>query len=277
MKSNESFNAQHLKILGEDEKYVPLTQPKHSIKIDHRRILEVPGNHHDTLKYAIEHFIAVAQHAIESKGKFFVALSGGSTPREIYSHLASEKYRHFINWKKVFLFWSDERSVSPEDADSNYKMAMDSGLKKLGIPANQIHRMEAESDIEQNATMYQQLIESTLGSHSFDLVMLGMGDDGHTASIFPGTEAIDEKNKWVVANYVPAKNTWRMTMTLPFINQAENVVVYVFGDKKKDMLHKILYGEKTPEPLPAEKIGSSSHPARWIADEKAAEKALKHS
>lgn len=275
MKHNDPLIKEHQKIYGEDEKYIPLPKPKTSVKIDNRRILEVPGSHNETITYATEHFILLAQQAIKEKGRFFVALSGGSTPRQIYQNLASYKYKKFVDWKKVHIFWSDERAVPPDSDESNYKMAMDSGFKSLGIPANQIYRMEAESDIDQHATMYQQLIESALNSSSFDLIMLGMGDDGHTASIFPGTEALDQKGKWVVANYVPTKQSWRMTMTIPFINTAENVVVYVLGDKKKEMLKKVLAGEKTPEPLPAERIGSSSHPALWIADDAAAQLVLK--
>ncbi len=276
MKQNSSSHA-HLGILGfsGDEKYSPLPKPKISEKIDHRRILEVPGNHNETMSYAVHQFIQIAKDAIDKKGKFFVALSGGSTPKEIYSHVTSEKLRRFIDWKKVYLFWSDERAVPPTDPDSNYKMSMDAGFKHVGIPANQIFRMEAESDIEQHASMYQDCIESTLQGNSFDLILLGVGEDGHTASIFPATEALDQKNKWVVANWVPQKQSWRMTMTIPFINQAENVIVYAFGEKKKEIVKKILLGEKTPEPLPSERVGISSHPALWLADEKAAELTLK--
>lgn len=258
-----------------DQKYATLPKPKISEKIDHKRILEVPGSHHDTIEYAVHHFIEIARDAIEKKGKFFVALSGGSTPQEVYSHVTSEKLRRFIDWKKVFLFWSDERAVLPTDKESNYKMAMDAGFKHVGIPANQIFRMEAESDVEQHASMYQDCIESTLQGNSFDLILLGVGEDGHVASLFPGTDALDKKNKWVVANWVPQKQSWRMTMTIPFINNAENVIVYAFGEKKREILKRILLAEKTPEPLPAERLGSSSHPALWLADEKAAETTLK--
>ncbi|MBI5274513.1 MAG: 6-phosphogluconolactonase [Chlamydiales bacterium] len=275
--SNYSSNHGHFAILGltDDQKFIPLPKPKISIKIDHRRVLEVPGDHNETISYATHLFIQIAQNAIKERGKFFVALSGGSTPKEIYSHLTTDKYKRFIDWKKVYLFWSDERAVEPTHPDSNYKMAMDCGFKHVGIPANQIFRMEAESDIDQHSLMYQECIGSTLQGSVFDLIMLGVGEDGHTASLFPATEALDQKSRHVVANYVPQQQAWRMTMTIPFINQADNVIVYAIGEKKKDIIKKVLLAEKTPEPLPAERIGSSSHPALWLADDKAAQAVLK--
>ncbi len=240
---------------------------------DQRRDLAVPGGYEETLTFCVEHFVTTAQNAIHHHDKFFVALSGGSTPKAIYEALASARYQSKIDWKKVYLFWSDERSVSPDDKDSNYNMAMRSGLQKLPIPEMQIFRMVAETDINENARKYEQKIQATLGKHLFDLIMLGMGDDGHTASLFPQTEALREENKWVVANFIPQKKTWRMTMTLPCINRASQIVLYVLGEKKAKMLSQVLTQKQAL--LPSAKVGSSKHKALWIADKDAAKDLLK--
>lgn len=231
-------------------------------KWDDRRDLAVPGNHDETLTYALEHFISAGKGAIEDHGTFYVALSGGSTPKAIYQALASEKYRDKLDWNHVHLFWGDERSAAPDSADSNYRMAMDSGMGKLPIPKNQIHRMVAETDIENNAAEYEKIIRSM--NRPFDLIMLGMGDDGHTASLFPKTKALEESKRLIVANFVPQKDTWRMTMTYPCINAATHIAIYVLGKSKASMLRKVLKDESSQ--FPSANIGTSDHKALWIAD-----------
>lgn len=241
-------------------------------KVDDRRDLIIPGNKDASVQFAIEHFIVTAQNAIKSHGRFVVALSGGSTPKSIYKALVSEDKSKEINWSKVHLFWGDERPVPPEHEESNYHMAMEAGLGRLPIPTDQIHRMKAEADIENNAAEYEKKIRQTLGKNKgFDLVMLGMGDDGHTASLFPDTKALHEEKKWVVSNEVPQKNTIRMTLTFPCINSAMNIAVYVLGPSKKDMLAKILLHKEKNIDLPSSLIGTKEHKALWIADEDAAE------
>lgn len=236
---------------------------------DERRDLIIPGDHDETIAFALEHFIHQADVAIADKGAFFVALSGGSTPKEIYQKLASPEYKDQIDWTRVHLFWSDERSVPPTSSDSNYHMALEAGLKTLPIPKAQIKRMVAEKNIEANATLYETLIKETLKGKPFDLIMLGMGEDGHTASLFPGTEALKETSHLVIPNHVPQQDTWRMTFTYTLINAAKQAAIYVLGEKKKERLSAVLHPKPENPPFPIQKIGTSKHPALWIVDKDA--------
>jgi 6-phosphogluconolactonase len=227
------------------------------------RTLVTPGNTEETLTYAIEQVATLSKQAIEDHGKFFIALSGGSTPKSIYQGLCKSPYREQIAWDRWFVFWSDERSVPPNHPESNYHMAMEAGLNRVGIPQNQIFRMEAEIDIEKNAALYEKTIKEILKGRGFDLMMLGMGDDGHTASLFPNTKALTVTDKLVVANEVPQHSTWRMTLTYPCINQSAHIVIYILGEKKQEMLHRILSEE---DHFPIQKVGTKSNPALLIAD-----------
>ncbi len=230
---------------------------------DKRRTIALPGDEEKTIQFAVDHWIKTAQKAIASKGSFFVALSGGSTPKKIFSHFTPS----MLDWSSVYLFWSDERSVLPTDPESNYKMALDSGLGKLPIPKAQIFRMHAEKDIEENALLYEKKIKEIVPNASFDLIMLGMGEDGHTASLFPETKALREKDRLVVANSVPSKQTTRMTFTFPLINKAQEIVIYVLGKGKQDALENIFTNPSSS--LPATQVGSVLHPALWIIDDAA--------
>lgn len=235
------------------------------ITIDARRKVVVPGNESETVAYAAEHFIKCAKAAIEFHGTFFVALSGGSTPKQIYEKLASD-HKNSIDWQKVFLFWSDERAVPADHPDSNYKMAMDSGFTKLGLPPSHIFRMKGEGDITLHASEYEAIIKKILNGRHFDLIMLGVGEDGHTASLFPGTKGLAVTDKLVIANDVPQKNTLRMTFTYPIINSAHNIVFYAMGKNKQEIIKKIL----TTDLFPSSFIGNELHPALWVLDTSAA-------
>lgn len=224
----------------------------------------------EAIEYAVDHFIQVAKEAILARGSFHVALSGGSTPKAIFERLTPQ----MLDWSKVHLYWGDERAVDPKDPESNYKMAMDAGFGKLPIPAEQVHRMVAEDDIDKNAHAYQTLLKENLPGGKFDLVMLGMGDDGHTASLFPETHALTDTNEWVAANFIPQKNCWRMTLTYPVINKARAIVVYVLGKGKAPMLKLVLDGPYQPTELPIQGIGSPEHKPLWILDKAAASQLL---
>lgn len=241
---------------------------------DERREIIVPGDFQKTLIFCVEHFIAICKRAIKDHGSFFVALSGGSTPKAIFQCLCSSPYSQMIEWSKVYLFWGDERAVPPESDESNYHMAMQAGLGKMPIPQTQIHRMHAEENIEENANLYEQTIANTLKGRPFDLIMLGMGEDGHTASLFPHTEALKVQHKLVIANYVPEKKTWRMTFTYECINQANHIAIYVLGDSKKKMLAEVLLSPPQFERYPVQRIGIPTHPALWVIDETAATELL---
>ena len=234
---------------------------------DDRRDIAVPGDAKATYEFCLEHFLKAYNAAVEEKGSFFVALSGGSTPKNIFKLLTSPAHVEKVDWTKVHLFWSDERSVPPEDPDSNYKMAMDAGFSSLPIPPEQIHRMVAEKEIEKGAMQYEELLKKTLQGKGLDYLMLGMGDDGHTASLFPGTKALGETQKLVVANHVPQKKTDRMTFTFTCINQAKEIVIYVVGKNKQEKVQEILSLEDNVYPV--QHVGTKEHKALWILDTEA--------
>ena len=242
----------------------------HFFSWDERRDIAHPGNYLDTITFCAEHFVNCAKEAIKLHGFFSVALSGGSTPKAIYEALSKEPFSREIDWNNILLFWSDERSVPPFDKESNFQMAMQAGLKGLSIPSQQVFRMAADANIEENEKEYENKIRHILGSRPFDLIMLGMGEDGHTASLFPGTEALHEKEKWVVANYIPQKNTWRMTLTFPCINRAKNTVIYVFGKSKREMVKKVFLENQIP-PYPVSLVGTPENKALWVLDTQAGE------
>lgn len=238
--------------------------------LDESKNLIVPGNYQKTLVFCVEHFIAISKQSLANHGFFAVALSGGSTPKAIFEKLCSSPYKEQISWSNIHLFFSDERALPPSDPDSNFYMAMQAGFHKMPIPNDQIHRMQAESNIENNALEYEKTIHKVLGKRSFDLVMLGMGEDGHTASLFPFTEGLKVTDKLCIANYVPQKKCWRMTLTFSCINQASHICIYVLGASKREMLAQVLFHPKQIKIFPVEQIGSPQSKALWIADEAAA-------
>ena len=242
----------------------------HPRPIDKRRNLIVPGNYAASINFCVSHFVALAKDAIAKHGAFYVALSGGSTPKAIFEHLTVHSTLSPSDWSKIHLFWSDERAVPPTSDESNYKMAMDAGLSRMPIVLGQVHRMCAEKEIEENALQYEKTIQETLQGRPFDLIMLGMGDDGHTASLFPYTKALQEEKRLIVANYIPEKKVWRMTMTFSCIHMSQHIVVYVLGSSKKFMLSKIFSSSEDFEMLPAQRVGTEKNPSLWIADEAAA-------
>ena len=235
---------------------------------DYRNIV-VPGNYDQTIHYAIENFIHLGNDAISQHKSFAVALSGGSTPKAIYQGLASGKYHDKLDWSRVLLFWSDERNVPPDHTESNYHMAMEC-LKPLNIPEKNIFRMEADRDLEDSSEDYEELLYRKLPAKHFDLVMLGMGEDGHTASLFPRTHGLHTKNRWVTANFVPQLNTWRMSLTFDCINEARHINIYVLGKNKADMVAKVLKSPFNPDNYPIQNIGKLSTKALWVLDSEAA-------
>ena len=174
-------------------------------------------------------FIAgLAAESIAARGRFTIALSGGSTPRPIYARLAAADHAERIDWGKVHVFFSDERCVPPDDAASNYRMAREALLDHVPLPSANVHRMRGEEDPALAALAYEQDLQRlfrTSAAPAFDLICLGMGDDGHTASLFPGTAALRERERWVVAQYVAVARAWRVTLTAALINAARHVAL----------------------------------------------------
>lgn len=215
-----------------------------------------------------DRFVAAAVAAIEERGIFHVALSGGGTPKQVYPLLLEPNRRDAVDWSRVEFFWGDERSVPPDHPESNFGVAYGMLISQLpGVRADRIHRMPAEApDIDAAAMSYESEIRLAFGARgdtppAIDLVWLGMGPDGHTASLFPGTTALDEEQRWVVANWVPQQHTWRMTFTYPLIAAARDVVIVVTGADKAGPIRAIRAGGSG---LPTERV--SGDRVEWIVD-----------
>jgi len=219
-----------------------------------------------------EIFISAAKSSIAKNGRFSVALSGGNTPRGVHETL--EQRRDVVPWDKVFVFFGDERTVPPDHPDSNYRMAKESLLSRVPIPARNIFRIPAELPPELAAQEYEETLrrffQLPVGLFPrFDLIFLGMGNDGHTASLFPGTSALGEQSRLVVANCVEKMNTWRITLTLPVLNNAAEVVFLVSGVTKAPVLAKIL-SAKSGDAFPAQSVKPTNGQLLWLVDEDAA-------
>jgi 6-phosphogluconolactonase len=233
----------------------------------------------DVAAAAADLFASTAATAATARGVARIAISGGGTPKAMFALLADRSAPYFarIPWDKLELFWVDERCVPPTDSDSNYRMTSEAMLSKVPLPAAQIHRMEGELDPETAASRYEAELRTAFrleGAETpvFDLVLLGMGDDGHTASLFPHTAALDEITKLVVANHVPQKDTWRITLTSPVINAARSVAFLIEGAAKADVLAEVLLGPRDPESWPSQLIRPESGALTFLLDTAAAAK-----
>jgi len=219
---------------------------------------------------AAERVIAAASRAADEGRTFSIALSGGSTPKALFELLATDPYKSRIDWAKVEVFFGDERTVPPDHKDSNYRMAREALLSKVPIPGDNVYRMAGERDPNTGAREYGQMLKEKFGDGGIDLVLLGMGDDGHTASLFPETEALDETKHRCVANFVPKLNTWRLTLTAPFINRSAQVILLVSGASKAQRLQEVLEGAPDPRRLPVQLIKPASGRLTWLVDAAAA-------
>ena len=221
----------------------------------------------DLARAAAEHFVALAGRTVATRGQFTVALAGGSTPRAAYALLARDEFAARVDWLRVHVFWGDERCVPPDHPDSNYRMARETLLDHVPIPTDNIHRIQGELNPDQAASIYQDELQAVLGTgERFDLILLGMGVDGHTASLFPGTTALEERERAVVAVYVEKMQRWRVTLTLPIINAARHVLFLVSGDAKAGVLAQINAGVR----LPASLVQPSHGELTWLVDQNAA-------
>ena len=223
---------------------------------------------------AANKFIELAREAIAESGRFTVALAGGSTPKRAFELLARESYRQQLDWSKVHVFFGDERTVPPDDAESNYRMANETLLSRVNLPPENIHRINGVGDAVANALLYEDELRTFFNDAAwprFDLVLLGMGDDGHTASLFPGTKALNEQEAWFAANWVSKLDTYRITLTLPAINHAAHILFLVTGESKAESLKDVLDGAQTAaERLPAQLIKPLDGSLRWFIDRAAA-------
>jgi 6-phosphogluconolactonase len=225
----------------------------------------------DLFQAAGEEVIGVATAAVAQRGRFTIALSGGSTPKNLFTLIAANASTS-LPWDKIFFFWGDERHVPPTDAESNYRMAEETLLSKVPVPPANIFRIPTENkDASAVALAYEQTLQKffALGPGEFprfDLILLGMGPDGHTASLFPETAALQEKSRLVVANWVEKLNASRITLTLPVLNAARRVAFLVSGADKATVLHEVLEGKAPGEKYPSKLVQPSDGKLIWFVD-----------
>jgi len=220
---------------------------------------------------AAEFIIAAAAEAIDTKGRFVISLSGGHTPERLYALLASPPYHERINWEKTFVFWGDERCVPADDKDNNAHMARRLLLDHINIPSSNIYAVPTELPPAVAADKYEQAIGAFFKSDTpaFDLILLGLGENGHTASLFPGTDVVFEKTRLVKEVYVAEQHMYRITMTAKLINKAENILFLLEGEGKSQILETVLTAEYQPDVYPAQLIKPVNGHLYWFADKKA--------
>jgi len=238
-----------------------------------RTIVEEPALYRQTAAA----FARAATEAVAKRGRFVVALSGGTTPQGLYAAIVADgKLRESVPWERTHVFWGDERQVPPSHPDSNYRMAREVLLSKVPVPEVNVHRIQGElPDASEAAHRYEDDIRGSLGLAAaelprFDLVLLGLGADGHTASLFPGTEALREQQRAATANWIDTLRAWRITLTLPVINRARSVLFLVCGEDKAEAVKSVLEGRSTREPLPAQLVHPRPGKLAWFMDPAAA-------
>jgi len=240
-------------------------------------IAQVASNAGEVTKLAADLFASSVASAVAARGVARIAISGGSTPRTVFALLAdpSAPYLTSIPWQQVQLFWVDERCVPPTHEESNYRMTKAAMLDKIPLPTENIHRMEGELEPEEAASRYEAAIRTAFRlegaeTPTFDMIWLGLGPDGHTASLFPHTEGLHEMARIVIANHVPQKDTWRITLTWPVIVQGREVAFLIEGEEKAEMVRTVFGGAYDPETLPAQLIRPASGKLTLLLDSAAA-------
>lgn len=240
------------------------------------RMVEVVADADELARSVAQLIVAHSKVAISRSGLFTIALSGGSTPKRLYELMAdpNEVFRSQLNWSKTHFFWTDERQVPPDHAESNYHMAYEAMLAHVPVPASNLHRvLSEETDPLQAARDYESQLQTFFSLETgqlprFDLVLLGLGTDGHTASLFPGSELLQEKQQLVGAAWIEKLKSYRFTLTLPVLNNASTIAFLVSGAEKANVLHQVL--QQTSHALPAQLINPTSGSLVWFVDKAAA-------
>jgi 6-phosphogluconolactonase len=209
---------------------------------------------------------------LKGKDRFTIALSGGSTPERLHKILAAAPYKEQIDWQKLHVFWGDERAVPFTDSRNNAKMAYDTLLNFVPVPASQIHVMQTNMPPESSALEYEKILHQYFGAEgaSFDLVLLGMGDDGHTLSLFPGTEVVHEEKAWATSFFLKAQGMYRITLTKTIVNRAARIAFLTTGPKKTHALQEVLKGAYNPDLYPSQEIKPVNGELHWFVDKAAA-------
>jgi 6-phosphogluconolactonase len=228
----------------------------------------------EAARAAARELVSAHADAIADRGSFRVALSGGSTPRALYETLSRPPFRGQIDWGRARIFFVDERCVPPDHERSNYRLVKERLIDPLRLPAENVFRMRGEEDPPRAARAYEELLENEFGradrTPRFDFVLLGLGSDGHTASLFPGTRAVGEKRRRVVANWIPKLSEWRLTLTLPVVNAARSAIFLVTGSEKATVVSTVLRMKRGVSTLPASLVRPRRGSLIWILDEAAA-------
>ncbi len=221
---------------------------------------------------AAESITALIEKVLKEQDRFTIALSGGNTPRKLYQQLATPAFFNRIPWHQLHFFWGDERVVPYEDERNNARMAQEQLLQHVPVIKEQVHMIRTDLDPHQSAQEYENILRDYFGEsiHSFDLVLLGLGDDGHTLSLFPGYENIHEKEKWVMAYFLAEQNMFRITLTTPIVNRALNTFFLVAGGSKAVPLQHVMYGIHDPDLYPAQLIQPYTGRCEWYVDQQAA-------
>lgn len=238
------------------------------------RFVKILKDEEAIAEFVARQIIQSAQNAIAEHGQFTLALAGGSTPKLLYNLLGTT-YRDDVDWSKTHLFWGDERAVPPDHPDSNFRMVQGALLEHIPHPVG-VHRIMGELEPSEAARRYGQRLAEIFSPNApvVDLILLGMGADGHTASLFPHTEALNETEEWVVANHVPQLDIWRITLTYPVLNNARQVIFMVAGENKAERLYEVLHGEVRPFDLPSQAVNPAQGDVTWAVDYEAGRKVL---
>jgi len=235
-------------------------------------IIRIFGGIEALSKAAADLFAETAQHSVESRGRFVVALSGGQTPRNTYRLLADPPYRERIPWLQTYVFWGDERCVPRGDPNNNARMAFDIFLSNVPIPESHVYPIPSEDLPEKCAVAYEKQLRDFFENQPprFDLILLGLGKDGHTASLFPNTPVLEEQNHWVRELYLSEQSMNRITFTPLIINQAVRIAFLVQGADKADIVRQVLAGPLLPRQFPAQLVCPTEGELLWLLDDSAA-------
>jgi 6-phosphogluconolactonase len=233
--------------------------------------IKIYNSPEDFQRGCTDYIVNIILECINAYGRCTIALSGGSTPRNIYKLLGSVEYLSQIRWEKVYLFWGDERCVPPFDPHNNFKMVDETLISKVPIPSQHIFRIPSEETPIEAASRYEHTLKFFFGNGiypSFDIILLGLGEEGHIASLFPGSSAIEENQRWVVSTYVEKLKAFRITLTFPVINNAKHIIFLVSGSNKAEILKKIF--AENQNKIPAKKVSPQNGKLIWLLDKDAA-------
>ena len=236
--------------------------------------INIADNPTDLARQAAEWVTDYAERLLQQQDRFTIALSGGSTPKALHELLAQPPLRDRIDWSRVHVFWGDERYVPLTDEKNNARMAYDTLLNHVPVPEAQIHVMKTDLPPDESMSEYEQTLHQYFDgeNHTFDLVLLGMGDDGHTLSLFPGTDVVNEEQAWTKAFFLTQQDMFRLTLTAPVVNKAAAVLFLVAGANKADALHEVLHGAYQPDKYPSQRIKPETGELVWFIDKAAGAK-----